>query len=174
MRDVFLDALRGAPAAQKEIVDMIRQLSRAACARGGMATTELDWEDVAQDASRRFFAAGIQQYRKAGSERSFLYTIVRSAMIQMIRSEARRRVREEAAIQQRFVPPHNPTPKFDVVKILGLISEECRTLLTRVFLRGEPYSALADDLSILESSVRTKVTRCLRRARQTIEEGNPS
>ena len=174
MRDVFLDALRGAPAAQKEIVRLIRQLSRAACARGGVATADLDWEDVAQDASRRFFAAGIHQYRKAGSERNFLYTIVRSAMIQMIRGEARRRVREEASIQQRFVPPHNPTPRFDVVKILGRLSEDCRTLLTRVFLRGEPYSALAGDLGILESSVRTKVTRCLRRARKTVEEGSPS
>ena len=152
---------------------LIRQLSRAACARGGPATADVDWEDVAQDACRRFFSVGIEQFRKSGSERSFLYTIVRSAVIQIVRGEARRRVREEASIQPRVVSPHDPLPKFDVAKILGLLSEECRAVLTRVFLRGEPYSSLASDLGILESSVRTKVTRCLRRARQATEEGNP-
>jgi RNA polymerase sigma factor (sigma-70 family) len=174
MRKVFEDALRGLPAAQEEIVRLIRELSRAACARGGTATSDLDWEDVAQDACRRFFTAGIHQFRKAGSEKSFLYTIVRSALIQMVRGEARRRIREEASVEPRVSSPHNPQPKFDVSRILARLSEECRNLLTRVFLRGEPYSLLADDLGILESSVRTKVTRCLRRARTSLEEGGVS
>jgi RNA polymerase sigma factor (sigma-70 family) len=171
MRKVFEDAIGGAPAAQKEIVRLIRQLSRAACARRGPATADVDWEDVAQDACRRFFASGLRQFRKSGSERSFLYAIVRSSVIQIVRSEARRRVREVTSLQPTVVLPHNPIPKFDVTKILSRLSEECRTLLTRVFLRGEPYSSLARELGILDSSVRTKVTRCLRRARQTIEEG---
>ena len=55
MRKVFEDAIGGAPAAQKEIVGLIRQLSQAACARGGPATADVEWEDVAQDACRRFF-----------------------------------------------------------------------------------------------------------------------
>ena len=108
---------------------------------------------------------------RAPPERNFLYAIVRSSVIQIVRSEARRRVREVTSLQPRVALPHNPIPKFDVTKILGRLSEECRTLLTRVFLRGEPYSLLATELGILESSVRTKVTRCLRRARQTITEG---
>ena len=174
MRNIFENAFGGDSEAQKEIVRVINELSRAACARGGPSTADIEWEDVAQDACRRFFSAGIRQFRKAGSEKSFLYAIVRSTVIQQVRSEARRRVREEASIHKRFVPPHNPMPKFDVGKILGLLAEECRALLTRVFLRGEPYSSLASDLGILESSVRTKVTRCLRRARQAIEEGSPS
>ena len=173
MREVFEDAIGGDPAAQEEIVRLIRHLSRAACARGGPATADIDWEDVAQDACRRFFSAGIRQFRKGGSERSFLYAIVRSAVIQIVRSETRRRTREVASNPPLIVAPDNPLPKFDVAKILGRLSEECRALLTRVFLRGEPYSSLATDLSILESSVRTKVTRCLRRARQALEEDTP-
>ena len=169
---IFEQARAGVPAAQGEIVRLIQGLSRAACAGGGLATSDIEWEDVAQEASRRFFVAGVQQFRKPGSEKNFLYTIVRSALIQIIRSEARRRVREEKVTVEQVVPPHDPAPKLTVSRILERIPEGCSDILTRVFLRGEPYSMLARDLGMLESSVRTKVTRCLKRARQVAQEGS--
>jgi DNA-directed RNA polymerase specialized sigma24 family protein len=54
----------------------------------------------------------------------------------------------------------------DVAWILERLQEECRELLTRVFLHEVPYPQLANDLDLAESSVRAKVSRCVRRARE--------
>jgi RNA polymerase sigma factor (sigma-70 family) len=173
MREFFEKAFLGDSDAQGEIVRVIRQLSRAVCSGGGPDGSAVDWEDIAQDASERFFSVGIRQFHKVGSERSFLYSIIRSTILQRVRSETRRRARERASTELHVVA-HNTGDAFDVRKILVQLTEDCRDLLTRVFLQDEPYSTLAGDLGVLESSVRVKVSRCLQKARELVEEsGKP-
>ena len=55
---------------------------------------------------------------------------------------------------------------FGVEKILSRMDEGCRRLLERVFLEGASYTELAGELEIVESSVRAKLARCVRRARE--------
>ena len=171
---LFVRAGRGDATAQARIVDLIRDLSRAACARGGTATSDLDWEDVAQDACRRFFEGGLDRFRRPGAEKGYLLTIVRSALVQTVRSEVRRRRREESTRGDDVALPHDPIPRVAVSSILESLPVDCRELLTRVFLRGESYATLAREDGILASSVRTRVTRCLRRAREFLAEGERS
>jgi len=165
LRQFFMNALNGDAAARSQIVDVIRQLARAVCRGGGPGGAAVDWKDVAQEASRRFFTVGLRRRTKRGSERSYLYTMVRSTVLQIVRSEARRRRREESAGEEVAGQNHDPEAGFDVRAILAAISEDCGHLLKSVFLQGTTYAELAGDLDIPESSLRVEVGRCLREAR---------
>jgi RNA polymerase sigma factor (sigma-70 family) len=170
MKAAFERAFGGDRQAQAEIVQVIRSLARAACRNGGPGGTDCDWEDVAQEASQRFFAVAPGQFRKPGAERSYLYAIVRSTVLQMVRRRSRRRAREEAAAPEAEIIHADPTPRLELGAILRHLSHECARLLRRVFLDDEPYAELATELGMLESSVRVKVSRCLRQAREAVEE----
>jgi RNA polymerase sigma factor (sigma-70 family) len=164
MRNLFERARRGDRTAQSEIDAAIRRIARMVCRRGGPGGATVDWEDVAQDASARFFSVGIHQYSGQGSAEGFLHTIVRSTVLQAVRRDARRRAREDSAVREDIAPAHNPGHALDVRKLLRQLPPECSRLLEQVYLHGIPYPEIAAELDMLESSVRVKVTRCLRRA----------
>lgn len=166
MGSLFEASSRGDRAGQEEIARLMRHFARVLCRGGGPpGAPDLDWEDVAQEALRKLFHVGLGQYRGQGSEKSYLFSIVKCTMIQMARTAHRRRRREANAVAEDLVPPHNPGPRMLVTRILNLVSAECRELLERVFLYGEPYAELAHALAMEESSVRAKVSRCIRKAR---------
>jgi RNA polymerase sigma factor (sigma-70 family) len=165
-QDRFAAARSGERRAQAEISELIARFARHACDRAGSRLgADLDWEDVAQEASRKFFTTGIHQYRGKGSEESYLYTIVKSTLVQIARSASRRRQREEASVSRDPVQPA-PHDSLDVAWILRRLTEDCRHLLRQVFLEETPYPRLAAELGLAESSVRAKVSRCVRRARE--------
>jgi RNA polymerase sigma factor (sigma-70 family) len=169
MQEQFQRARDGDPDAQAEIAAVIRSFARTVCRGGGPGGVACDWEDVAQEASRRFFARGLARFRKVGSERSYLYAIVRTTVLELARHDARRKAREAGSAAAEADVMHDPTPAFDARAILRRLAEDCATLLERVFLRGTPYSTLAAELNMLESSVRVRVSRCLRQARELVE-----
>jgi RNA polymerase sigma factor (sigma-70 family) len=172
MAGLFERSLRGDTVAQAEIHENIRRIARAICARGGPADVDLDWEDVAQEASRLFFNVGIRQYRGVGTEESFLFGIVRTTVLQVVRGAARRRQREmvPGALRENVARLHEH--RIDVQLILRRLDPECARLLERVFLQDVPYPILSDELGIQESAVRARVSRCLRKGRE-IAEGGP-
>jgi RNA polymerase sigma factor (sigma-70 family) len=164
MRKLFEQAIRGDKTAQSEIDGVIRRIARAVCRRGGPGGTGVDWEDIAQEASSRFFAVGIHQYRGHGSAEGYLYAVVRSTVVQAVRRDTRRRNREETAVRHETAAEPNPGHALDVRTLLAKLPPECARLLEQVYLHGVPYSEIAAELGMLESSVRVKVSRCLRRA----------
>ena len=164
MRPLFEQARRGDRAAQAEIDQTIRRIARAVCRRGGPAGVEVDWEDVAQEASARFFSVGLHQFSGKGSEEGYLFAVVRSTVLQAARRATRRRNREQSLVREDLAPPHNPGHAIDVRNLLAKLPPECARLLEQVYLHGVPYSEVATELEMLESSVRVKVTRCLRKA----------
>ncbi len=163
MRPLFQQARLGDRAAQAEIDQTIRRIARAVCRRGGPGGAEVDWEDVAQEASARFFSVGLHQFSGTGSEEGYLFAIVRSTVLQAVRRATRRRNREQSLAREDLVP-HNPGHAIDVRNLLEKLPPECARLLEQVYLHGVPYSEIAAELDMLESSVRVKVTRCLRKA----------
>lgn len=166
-------AQRGDTTAQTEIHQIIRRIARAISARGGPGGADLDWEDVAQEASRRFFCSGIRQYRGDGAEESFLFGIVRTTVLQVVRSATRRREREIAdpgPLGANVVAPQEH--RIDAHLILRRLDPDCARLLDRVFLQDVPYPELADDLGIQENTLRVRVSRCLRKAME-IAGGGP-
>jgi RNA polymerase sigma factor (sigma-70 family) len=174
MADLFEAAGAGDPAAQAEIARLVRGFARQVC-RGGGPSGSMDssWEDVAQEASRKIFTTGLARFRGMGTERSFLYSVVRLTVIQMSRTANRRNRREEALPPPPRSHERSPDWRIDVMKILSRLPQDCRELMGRVFLSGEMYCDLAKELRLEESSVRSRVSRCLKQARQITEEGPP-
>jgi len=163
-------ALQKDSAAEREIHDMIRRIARTSCRRNGTSNVNLDWEDVAQEAGRRFFEISIHKYRGEGSEEGYVRAIVRTTMLQVLRSEKRRNQRE-SHIELRLLQPPNAETLIDVSAVLKKLSDECAELLVRLYLAGDTYTSLASEMEMLESSVRTRASRCLRRARKITEAG---
>jgi RNA polymerase sigma factor (sigma-70 family) len=164
-RGLFEAARRGDAAAHEELSRLARAFARQICRGGGPSgVTDMDWEDVAQESLRKVLATGLERYRGTGGESSYMYSVVKTTVIQMSRTARRRQQREQKAASDAIVAP-NPGHRVDVLELLGLLSEECRELIERAFLYGEPYPALARDLGLAESSVRSRLSRCLGRAR---------
>ncbi len=173
MADLFEAARAGDSAAQAEIARLVRAFARQVC-RGGGPSGSLDssWEDVAQEACRKIFTTGLARFRGVGTEQSFLYSVVRLTVIQMSRS-ANRRLRREETRSPIPSPQDGPDSRIDVLKILSRMPSDCRQLMERVFLSGDAYRDLAQELGLEESSVRSRLSRCLKRARQITEEVFP-
>jgi RNA polymerase sigma factor (sigma-70 family) len=160
-------ARRGERWAQDEVVHMLQGFARHVLRWGGSGlASELDSEDLAQEASRRFFGSAMDTYRGQGSERSFLYSIVKATYLQIWRSYDRRKRREQISAPQDVAVEANPTARLDVLLIFRRLGSPCRELLERLYLDGATHGELAAELDLEESSVRAKVSRCLRRARE--------
>lgn len=173
--DLFERARSGDRSAEAELCDIARAFARQICRGGGPAgAPDVAWEDVAQESLRKLLLVGIERYRGTGSARSYLYTIVKSTMIEMSRSARRRRAREEAMARGDAPVPADPGHSMDVEKILALLPGDCRALLERAFLHGESYRDLARALGMEESSVRAKLSRCIRKARLMTQGGDES
>jgi RNA polymerase sigma factor (sigma-70 family) len=163
-RPVLEAAHRGEPWAQEEVSLIIRAFARHLCRGSGASGADPEWEDVAQEASRRVFTGALATFVPGGPERSYLYSIVKATRIQLYRSLSRRRRREEIADLQPAAPPNFET-KTILYRILKRLSEPCRELLERTFYDGASHAELAAELGLVESSVRSRLTRCLQQAR---------
>jgi RNA polymerase sigma factor (sigma-70 family) len=163
----FDAARRGERWAEEEIHALIEGFARHACSRSGpRLAADLAWEDVAQEASVNFFSVGLSQYGGQGSEESYLYTLVKTTLLQRVRGADRRKKREELSVSFQRVALPASFDRLEVDSILALLDEICRELLRQSFLSDTPYPQLAARMGLAESSVRAKVSRCLRRARE--------
>lgn len=164
---LFAAARRGDAAAQAELAEIVHTFARAICRGGGPAgAVAVDWQDVAQEALHKLFHGGLDAYRGAGSERSYLYSVVKTTVIQISRGARRRQAREIAAGAPDPKPDVHPGDRLDVQRILSQLPDDCRSLIERAFFDGETYEELARELGLAESSVRAKLSRCIGRARR--------
>jgi DNA-directed RNA polymerase specialized sigma24 family protein len=93
-----------------------------------------------------------------------VYTIVKATLIQLARSASRRKRREETA-DLKASPAPDPDSAIDVRNLLSRLDKACQELLRRAFLDGASYADLSAELGLAESSIRAKVSRCIRKAR---------
>ncbi len=166
MPDLFESARAGNRAAETEIHRRIRAFARAICSGRPAGGSDADWEDVAQEAARKLFASGLDRYQGKGSVDSYLYTIVKTTVIQLARGAKRRRLREESFETTTVVVPNPSGRRFEVREILRRLPEGCRELVVRVFLDGAGYRDLARESGLAESSVRARLSRCMQKARE--------
>lgn len=163
----FEAAHRGERWAIEALLQTCRRFARHVCSNVSSSwSAEIDADELAQDAAARLLTTGLAQYDGRGSEDSYVYTLVRSTLLMRVRSADRRRRREENVADAAPLSAPADTAALEVDSLLGRLEDVCRELLRRVYLLEESYGALAADLGLVESSVRAKVSRCLRRARE--------
>jgi len=169
---LFERAQSGDVRAVEALHRIVRGMARSVCRGGGPpGAADIDWEDVAQEAYRRLHEVGFDSYRARGSERSYVYSVVKATVIQIARSTVRRRNREDLVAPAPVADAHDVASKLSVRGILKALDEACRDVIERLFLRDQTYAEVARELGLAESSVRAKLSRCLRRARQIAEKG---
>jgi RNA polymerase sigma factor (sigma-70 family) len=176
LEEAMTAAQNGDAWAEERLVGEVRSLSRIVCTKGQAPEMGgLDWEDVSQEAGQRLFSVGLQRYRGDGSVRNYLYSIVKVTMLQMLRSATRRRAREQVAADEErepFFPAQrndsdDPTAeRVSVRQVLAALAPECQELIEAMFLNAATYRQIAKETGLAESSVRSKLSRCLRRARE--------
>lgn len=175
MGELFGRILAGEPSATAELQRLLRSFARQVCRGGGPpGAPEIDWEDVAQECGRKLLGGGLERYRGAGSERSYLYSVVKATVLEMARAASRRRRREDRSVSNGPVAAADPDAPLDVRSLLSALEPACREIITRVVLQDEPYAEVARDLGMAESSVRSKLSRCIARARRIASQGSPS
>ncbi len=162
-------AQRGERWAETEIVGLIRSFAKQICHTWGTGESVAgpEWEDVAQEAGRRFFAGSLHNFIPGGPERSYLYSLVKATRIQIYRS-LRRRAQREADSEPPGGSAGDPEARTLLHRILKRLPEACREILQRTFLDGAATAELARELGIAESSVRSRLTRCLQKARAVV------
>lgn len=174
-KPLFEAARAGDAGAATEIDRLLRGFARDVCARGlPRGSSDFDWEDVAQEASRRVFTMGLSQFRSRGTERAYLYSIVKTTAIQMVRAAHRRRSREELYATDRPVQDAGTHSRLDVRELLNRVDPDCRKVIERVLLLGESYASLANEMGLAEPSVRSRLSRCLTKARKIAGVGDAS
>ncbi len=156
-------AQRGERWAEEEVARLVRAFARY-LHRGSIDRHEPEWEEVAQEACRRVFSGALARFEAGGPARSYLYTIVKATRIQLYRSLWRRARRED---EHPLEPgaAGNPESASLLARILGRLNDSCRELLERAFFDGASSAELAQELGLVESSVRSRLTRCLQSAR---------
>jgi len=175
MEVLFRKVLAGDPEATDRLHRLVRDFSRQICRGGGPpGAPAIDWEDVAQECGRKLLGGGLERFTGAGSERAYLYSMVKATVLEMARAASRRRRREEASISNGPAASADPDVSLDVRSLLSVLEPDCREIIQRVVLQDEPYAEVARDLGLAESSVRSKLSRCIARARKIASEGNPS
>jgi RNA polymerase sigma factor (sigma-70 family) len=166
LSELFDAARSGEKRAQEEIHRRIRAFARTILRGRTSAAGGVEWEDLAQEAASKFFTTGLSSYRGGGSENSYLYSIVKTTAISLARSTERRRARETTFVENFTYSACGAGSHFDIRSILLGLNDDCRALVLRVFLGGASYSELARESGLAESSVRAKLSRCLRKARE--------
>jgi RNA polymerase sigma factor (sigma-70 family) len=144
-------------------------MAKLLCARTSAfaAMPALDWEDIAQEATARVLTVGVEQYDGRGSARGFLYRVVKTTLLMALRASGRREHRERSYVEAQ--EPHqgaSPHARIDVEALLGRLDVACRELVAAMFLDGVTVRAFARAKRVEESTVRSRMSRCLRRARE--------
>lgn len=99
---------------------------------------------------------------------SWLYTSARYAALKSLRSEQRRRAREEEAVTMHQLHSPNSSPEWERLRpliddVLHELSETDREAVLLRFFRGAPFADLARALSVTEGAARMRVERALER-----------
>jgi RNA polymerase sigma-70 factor (ECF subfamily) len=165
-------ARRGEAPATQALGEYVHALAREVCRPHSASLGGAEWEDVAQEAAIRVFSSGMRRYEGTGSARGYLYSIIKSSLLQTIRGVRRRRAREAASEVSSAPPalhggPHRKSSSLDVAALLARLEEECRSLIERVFFEGVAYARLSQESGLAESSIRARLSRCLRRLRES-------
>ena len=160
------------------VVELIAQ--QMARGRAGALAGGIEWEDVAQEALLRLLGSS-SFYRGTGSVRGYIHATVKTSLLQTLRSRRRREKREASYSAESFPPTAAPSSegmaggRVDLEtrrlaeEILTALDPECRELVQRIFLHGASYARLAQERGHAESSVRARLSRCLRRARERFQ-----
>jgi RNA polymerase sigma factor (sigma-70 family) len=131
-----------------------------------------DVEDVFQDVFARAYEH-LGTLRDDEALRPWLAALTRRLCIDRLRAGGREQLSEELEREGVDDRLEELDEAFDVREALATLPEHCREILDRFFARDESYRTIADALELPSGTIASRISRCLGRLRQALEETGP-
>lgn len=133
-------------------------------------------EHLAQDVCQEVLCALAKKARSLLSHHSlaaWLYRCTRYAAVNTVRTEARRRIREENAMREEIEPTKINGPETDWEKLrpwldeaISSLSDKDRSAISLRFFENNNYAAIAKRLGLTENAARMRVARSLEKLKR--------
>lgn len=158
----------GESEAWRELVERYSRYVYAICARGFNIVQD-DAEDVFQEVFARAYEH-LDRLRDDDAIKPWLAQTTRRLCIDHVRSRRHdddSEVEDTAALDAML---ETLDEALLVREALERLSPECRDILDRFFARDESYRAISDALEIPSGTVASRISRCLARLKERIEQ----
>ena len=159
----------GDEAAWNELVERFSGYVFAILSRGFRMSAH-DAEDVFQEVFARLYER-LDTLRDDDAVRSWIGQTARRLAIDRYRAGDRERpgaepLAEPAALDAQL---ERLDRALDVRRALAAVSEPCREVVVRFFIRDESYRTIADELGIASGTIASRISRCLGKLREQVE-----
>jgi RNA polymerase sigma factor (sigma-70 family) len=133
---------------------------------------EHDAEDIFQDVFARAYEH-LGSLRDDEALRPWLAALTRRLCIDRLRSGGREQPSDELEREAVDDGLDELDEAFAVREALTTLPEHCREILDRFFARDESYRTIGDALELPSGTIASRISRCLRRLREVLEENPP-
>jgi RNA polymerase sigma factor (sigma-70 family) len=131
-----------------------------------------DAEDIFQDVFARAYEH-LGTLRDDEALRPWLAALTRRLGIDRLRAGGREQLSDELEREGVDDRLEELDEAFDVREALATLPEHCREILDRFFARDESYRTIGDALDLPSGTIASRISRCLRRLREQLEENPP-
>jgi RNA polymerase sigma factor (sigma-70 family) len=131
-----------------------------------------DVEDVFQDVFARAYEH-LGTLRDDEALRPWLAALTRRLCIDRLRAGGREQLTDELEREGVDDRLEELDEAFAVREALSTLPEHCREILDRFFARDQSYRTIGDALELPAGTIASRISRCLRRLRDLLEENPP-
>jgi RNA polymerase sigma factor (sigma-70 family) len=132
-----------------------------------------DAEDIFQDVFARAYEH-LGTLRDDEALRPWLAALTRRLGIDRLRAGGREQLTDQLEREGVDDRLEELDEAFAVQEALATLPEHCREILDRFFARDESYRTIGDALDLPSGTIASRISRCLRRLRELLEENPPN
>jgi RNA polymerase sigma factor (sigma-70 family) len=139
---------------------------------GSFRFSQPDVEDIFQDVFARAYEH-LGTLRDDEALRPWLAALTRRLGIDRLRAGGREELTDQLEREGVDDRLEELDEAFSVREALATLPEHCREILDRFFARDESYRTIGDALDLPSGTIASRISRCLRRLRDLLEENPP-
>ncbi len=152
------------------LVERFSRYVYAICAQG-FRLREQDAEDVFQEVFTRVYTR-LDTLRDDSAVRPWIAQLTRRLCLDSLAASSREQPTDEVLSTEQELSLAEIDEAFAVREALADLSEPCREVLDRFFARDESYRTISAQLDLPAGTIASRISRCLRRLRETLEGRN--
>jgi RNA polymerase sigma-70 factor (ECF subfamily) len=155
--------------AWNELVERFSRYVYAICTQG-FRLAPSDAEDVFQEVFTRVYTR-LDTLRDDGALRPWIGQLTRRLCMDTLAAGGRMQPMPNVEPDDRERSLDEVEEAFVVREALAGLSEPCQEMLDRFFARDESYRTISNDLDLPSGTIASRISRCLRQLRETLEGG---
>jgi RNA polymerase sigma-70 factor (ECF subfamily) len=150
--------------------ELVERFSRYvyAISTQGFRLSAADAEDVFQEVFTRVYTR-LDTLRDDGALRPWIGQLTRRLCLDSIAASGRTQPAADVEPDDRERTLDQVEDAYVVREALAELSEPCQEMLDRFFARDESYRTISQDLDLPSGTIASRISRCLRQLRETLE-----